>query len=478
MYGFIKETAPNHIDYNSDSSAGIINNQYTVTFEGVLYNEDALWNTLSDDKALPDAKSTETLIATLYSQLGEAFVCHLNGSFILTVYDHSSNTLLGARDRFGTRPLYYAYNKEYISFASEISLILKEADFKSAPNTAAISKYMATGYRTGVETMFAGIYSLPAGHTLRYHNGRLTVSRYWKPDLCADPDKDLTTGANDVNNYLAEAVKSAINSTANQPHCILLEKNIMSAHMAALTDADDGFSVHFDFDKKSETEYTNTLSNTLKLDNTDTLISTSQCISSISDMVHTLEEPAPLEDILSAYYQCNSRQGKHILAGTCGNIISNDTDINKKLTLIERTTTIYNKFAKTADVSIHMPYLNNNFFDMVCKLPVEYKTNKVSKSGKLIGKNVFRHAASKHLPEYFTDRIHAQRIVPYGVWIRNEKYYKIFKETLSKNPAKEYLNQPALLKALDMHKQGKADNSALLMRAYMFVLWYERFFEG
>lgn len=42
--------------------------------------------------------------------------------------------------------------------------------------------------------------------------------------------------------------------------------------------------------------------------------------------------------------------------------------------------------------------------------------------------------------------------------------------------ANKYFNTSELMKYLDDHKAGKADNSRKIWTVYMFLVWYEDFF--
>ncbi len=42
--------------------------------------------------------------------------------------------------------------------------------------------------------------------------------------------------------------------------------------------------------------------------------------------------------------------------------------------------------------------------------------------------------------------------------------------------AEKYFNTDEIVKYLDDHKEGKADNSRKIWTIYMFLVWYEDFF--
>jgi asparagine synthase (glutamine-hydrolysing) len=50
--------------------------------------------------------------------------------FAFCIWDSRNESLFLARDRFGIKPLFYAYYNGKFAFASEIKAILSDPDFK------------------------------------------------------------------------------------------------------------------------------------------------------------------------------------------------------------------------------------------------------------------------------------------------------------------------------------------------------------
>ena len=67
--------------------------------------------------------------------------------------------------------------------------------------------------------------------------------------------------------------------------------------------------------------------------------------------------------------------------------------------------------------------------------------------------------------------------VPIRIWLRDDKYYKIVKEAFTSKAAEEFFKTDEIVKLLDGHKDGKADNSRKIWAIYMFLVWHKRFFE-
>ena len=68
--------------------------------------------------------------------------------------------------------------------------------------------------------------------------------------------------------------------------------------------------------------------------------------------------------------------------------------------------------------------------------------------------------------------------MPFRVWIKEEKYYNIVKEYFTSDAAAEYFDTDALMKLLDDHKAGTANNQRKIWTVYTFLTWHKEFIEG
>ena len=93
-----------------------------ITFNGEIYGFLEIKKKLNYD--FLTNSDTEVILA-LYEKYGTEMFSKLNGMFAFGIWDDDKKVLMLARDRFGEKPLYYAFgeNGELI-FASEIKAIL------------------------------------------------------------------------------------------------------------------------------------------------------------------------------------------------------------------------------------------------------------------------------------------------------------------------------------------------------------------
>jgi asparagine synthase (glutamine-hydrolysing) len=154
-----------------------------ISFNGEIYNSRELRKQLQErNHVFLSTTDTETIIH-LYEEEYKECVHKLNGMFGLAIWDAKKQTLFLARDRLGIKPLYYTPVGKGIAFASELKSLLELPGLVRRPQAAQLDQYLTFGYVPGPQTVFEGIYSLPAGNWLTWCAGRTETGRYWYPPV-------------------------------------------------------------------------------------------------------------------------------------------------------------------------------------------------------------------------------------------------------------------------------------------------------
>ena len=131
-----------------------------IVFNGEIYNHQDLRRDLERRGHRYRTKSDTETIVHLYEEYGPECVRHLRGMFAVAIWDRSKRRLFLARDRLGIKPLYYRFDGHMILFGSEIKAILAYPGVKPEFNQGTLAEYLAFGYISGEETMYAGIRKL------------------------------------------------------------------------------------------------------------------------------------------------------------------------------------------------------------------------------------------------------------------------------------------------------------------------------
>ena len=128
------------------------------------------------------------------------------------------------------------------------------------------------------------------------------------------------------------------------------------------------------------------------------------------------------------------------------------------------------KMSMANSLEVRVPFLDKEVFEVARHVQPDYRVNREAT------KYAFRMAAKDYLPEEAASKKKLGFPVPTRVWLKDEKYYNIVKTAFQSEAAQKYFNTDKIVKYLDDHKNGKADNSRKVWTIYMFLVWYNQFF--
>ena len=187
--------------YNEDESLA-------VCYNGEIYNYVELVDELSRLGHRFRTHCDTEVIVHAYEQWGVESLEHFNGMFAFALYDIHRSRIFLARDRCGQKPLYYWYENGRFVFASEVKSILECSRVSAACNVGAIDAYLGLRVVPEPETMFQGIYTLPAAHYLLLEESTVpTPQRYW--DIQLSPHDNSRSDED----YLAQLEDTFLNAT-------------------------------------------------------------------------------------------------------------------------------------------------------------------------------------------------------------------------------------------------------------------------
>lgn len=151
----------------------------TVVFNGEIYNFKSLRERLERRGHRFKTKTDTEVIVHAYEEDGPDCVTHFNGIFAFAVWDHRAKRLFLARDRMGTKPLYYVQLGSRLAFASEVKALLTLPEISRVVDLEAAAQYFRLGFVPAPNTLFQGIQKLPAGYSLIAEHGQVQTQRYW-----------------------------------------------------------------------------------------------------------------------------------------------------------------------------------------------------------------------------------------------------------------------------------------------------------
>lgn len=159
---------------NEDGSIHIVAN-------GEFYDHDKIIVDLKKRGHRFRTRSDSEIALHLYEDHGIGALSRLRGEFAFVIWDSKNQLLFAARDRFGIKPLYYCQSGERLFIASEIKAILA-AGVSPTWNHDTVHQVGSACSSLPADTLFHGVFSLPAGHILLSRRGQVSTRSYWDFD--------------------------------------------------------------------------------------------------------------------------------------------------------------------------------------------------------------------------------------------------------------------------------------------------------
>jgi asparagine synthase (glutamine-hydrolysing) len=146
----------------------------------------------------------------------------------------------------GIKPLYQLL-PDGIAFASELKalLVLGQPEI----DESAVRDFLFHGYIPAPKTIYRGIAKLPAGHTLSWQAGRISIERYWNPSTVI-----IARSAGDTVRELDALLREVVpaHTLSDVPVGVFLSGGMDSALTAFYLDAPSTFTLGFDSGARSE----------------------------------------------------------------------------------------------------------------------------------------------------------------------------------------------------------------------------------
>jgi asparagine synthase (glutamine-hydrolysing) len=125
--------------------------------------------------------SDSEVLIHLYEEHGPACPALLRGEIAFVLYDAKNDLLLAGRDRFGIKPLHYAYADGVLVVASEAKALFA-AGVRARWDLETYFHASALGGPLDDRSFFDGVSQVPAGHYMLATRRFTRVVRYWDFD--------------------------------------------------------------------------------------------------------------------------------------------------------------------------------------------------------------------------------------------------------------------------------------------------------
>jgi len=208
------------------------NQQYTISYNGELYNtEDLRKELLKRGYQFQGHSDTEVLL-TAYMEWEEECLQHLNGIFAFAIWDENHQRLFLARDRLGVKPLFYRHGGNSFIFGSELKAILANPEVNVEIDREGLAEVFGLGpSRSPGHGVFKGFNELRPAHALVFSRDGLKIWRYWNVKSEVHTDS-LDETVEKVRFLLTDAVTRQL--VSDVPVCTFLSGGVDSSAITAI----------------------------------------------------------------------------------------------------------------------------------------------------------------------------------------------------------------------------------------------------
>jgi asparagine synthase (glutamine-hydrolysing) len=179
---------------NGDQPISDPSGDVQLVVNGEFYGYKAIREQLRAEGCVFKTSSDSEIALHLYLREGMNLGRHLRGEFAAVIADRRNGAMLAIRDRFGIKPLFYAVHEGNVFFASEVKALLALGVPARWNHDAVFQE--SFHFRPHSRSLFAGIYTVPAGHYAIAQRGEVSTYPYWDmeypsaDELAADDRSD------------------------------------------------------------------------------------------------------------------------------------------------------------------------------------------------------------------------------------------------------------------------------------------------
>jgi len=287
--------------YNEDESKVIV-------FNGEIYNYQELRKDLIDKGHKFKTNGDTEVILHGYEEYKEKLFSMLRGMFAFIIYDKKTKEVVGARDYFGIKPLYYYKDKESFMFGSEIKSFLPNPKFKKEVNTNNLKMYLIFQYSIGEETFFKNVYKLMPGHYFKYKDGKLKTEKYFEVSY----DR-IEKEYDELKKEMEEVINTSVDyhKISDVEVGSYLSGGVDSSYVVSVAKPDKSFSIGFKKEGFDETVYAKELSEMLDIENYSTYMSSDEFFDILPTIQYHTDEPHANLSTVPLYF-LSKEASKHV----------------------------------------------------------------------------------------------------------------------------------------------------------------------
>lgn len=514
------------VDMTSRANQPISDNNWTLSFNGEIYNHLSLRSKYCKSKEIKSHSDTVTLFSLINCLPLKKVVDLIQGMYAFSLLDKKQKTLSFVLDRFAIKPLYYINTPDFFVWASEIKAFKALPKYKFEFEDSCLEEYLMFRYITGEKTLFKDVNKLKAGEILTYSlkNNSLTKRIYYK----IKKGKNKTS----LEKILESSVKDHL--MGDMPVGIQLSGGLDSSLVAFFAEKLSRkklhtFSIGLKDKKWNEFSYSDQVAKILKTNHHKIIFTKNNYVNLFKKLTYHLDEPITHPNTVPMYLlakkarkytkvmltgegadeffygynryfqkdfnsdkdiifsnsfsdqriisgilkksQTLSLDRQNLLSGTKSTNLIDKTNYYDIYTYLPHVLIRQDKAGMAANIENRVPFIYN---------PVaEYGYNLKDKIGKYDSKTELKKIALKYFPENLVLRKKCGFGLPISDWLREDHVLKPqARKLLNHSIIKEYFNTKNLSFIINDHISKKQDNSSILFSLIGLVTWYDIFIEA
>ncbi|MBQ8787086.1 MAG: asparagine synthase (glutamine-hydrolyzing) [Oscillospiraceae bacterium] len=503
-------------------------------YRGHIRNWQALCAELEISEQLSRQEREAEILKKAYKKWSFDMAEHMHGMFAFALWDEENQQLFCLRDHFGTKTFYYYVTADgKLLCGTTIRSIMEQEGFVKELNEELLQIYMSLTYVAGEDTFFKGVKKLMPGHYLVWKNGKMEITRYWKPTFKADESKSLEDWAEEIHTTIKEIIPEV--KTADETAESFLSGGVDSSYVLAMTDVEACNSCGYDDERFDESGLAKQTADILGRQFNRCLVTPEAYFDIVPYVMYNMEQPlgdasaiafalgckataehTPIcysgegaDEFFGGYnmYRNAERYGENLKTFYVGNtnIMKEDEKkrilkhYNEDILPINLVKHIYeenegldplskmsdidiqvwlegdiylnvDKMSTAAGLEVRMPLTDRRIFDIASRMPSRFKVNEEQ------NKVAFRTAAANVLPDEIAFRKKLGFIVPIRMWLADERYNQDVQKKLTSEMAGKFFNLDEVDAIWQDYIGGNSDNWRKIWTIYTFLVWYEEYF--
>jgi asparagine synthase (glutamine-hydrolysing) len=276
-----------------------IDGRWVISYNGEMYNTNEIRELLGVH-SYRGHSDTEVLIEGIARWGVEITLSRLNAMFAFAAWDTQEQELWLARDKFGEKPLYYAWHEGLLLFGSELKSIASVPHFHKKIDRQALGMLLQRIAIPAPKTIYEEVSKLSPGSFVRLsaRSDQPIPQRYWDPASIAEQThvqpRRGDEAVDELEELLSEVVKSRMASDV--PLGAFLSGGVDSSTVVALTQKASSqqvqtFTIGFSETGYDESSYAKSVARHLQTNHTELQVTPSDALGVIPNLAKIYDEP-------------------------------------------------------------------------------------------------------------------------------------------------------------------------------------------